>query len=203
MEPGGGSTRPVPEPVIGGRLSRRQSVHTLTVHSPIGSETTHPPPRRPGVHRRVQPLYLADCDLDLSDDEVVALTRHLRQALDYDPYPLAPRLAPPLKAILAKLDPPPRPKRLRPASAAPAGRRRAKPRPLSAETLTERRDDERRPLTAPRRRPNGRAPTRSGFTLTANLRGATAAGSYSSPSNAAVARICVGAIFLPLFTPGD
>jgi hypothetical protein len=43
--------------------------------------------------------------LELSDDEAAALTRHLRQALDYDPYPLAPRIDP-LKSVLAKLKPP-------------------------------------------------------------------------------------------------
>jgi hypothetical protein len=43
--------------------------------------------------------------LDLTDDEAHALAKHLRQALEYDPFPLAPRLDP-LKAILAKLDPP-------------------------------------------------------------------------------------------------
>jgi len=37
---------------------------------------------------------------------------HLRNALEYDPFPYAPRLEP-LKAILAKLDPPvPRPEPL-------------------------------------------------------------------------------------------
>jgi hypothetical protein len=41
---------------------------------------------------------------DLTEEEAAALTKHLRQAIDYDPYPLAPRLAP-LKAILAKLEP--------------------------------------------------------------------------------------------------
>jgi hypothetical protein len=45
--------------------------------------------------------------LDLTDDEARALAKHLRQVLDYDPYPLAPRLDP-LKAILAKLEPPAR-----------------------------------------------------------------------------------------------
>ena len=45
--------------------------------------------------------------LDLSDEEAAALTRHLRQALDYNPYPLAPRLDP-LKVIPAKLEPPAR-----------------------------------------------------------------------------------------------
>jgi hypothetical protein len=52
--------------------------------------------------------------LDLTDEEVLALTRLLRQTLDYARYPLAPRLDP-LKAILAKLDP------------APAGRLRRGP----------------------------------------------------------------------------
>jgi hypothetical protein len=44
--------------------------------------------------------------LDLTDDEAAALAKHLRHAIDYDRYPLAPRLDP-LKAILAKLEPPP------------------------------------------------------------------------------------------------
>jgi hypothetical protein len=49
--------------------------------------------------------------LDLTDDEARALARHLQQAIDYDPFPFAPRLDP-LKAILAKLEPPaPRPER--------------------------------------------------------------------------------------------
>ena len=43
-------------------------------------------------------------NLDLSDEEAAALTKHLRQALDEARYPLAPRLDP-LKAVLAKLDP--------------------------------------------------------------------------------------------------
>ena len=52
--------------------------------------------------------------LDLTDEESTALAKHLRHALDYDPYPLAPRLDP-LKAILAKLDPPkPQPEPLPP-----------------------------------------------------------------------------------------
>lgn len=42
--------------------------------------------------------------LDLTDDEARALVAHLRHALEYDPYPYAPRLDP-LKAILAKLEP--------------------------------------------------------------------------------------------------
>ena len=43
--------------------------------------------------------------LDLTDEEAAALTKHLRQAIDDARYPLAPRLNP-LKAILAKLEPP-------------------------------------------------------------------------------------------------
>jgi hypothetical protein len=42
---------------------------------------------------------------DLTDEEAAALLRHLRQAIDYDPSPWAPRLDP-FKAILAKLEPP-------------------------------------------------------------------------------------------------
>jgi hypothetical protein len=41
--------------------------------------------------------------LDLTDEEELAL---LRRAIDHVPYPRAPRLRP-LKAILAKLEPPP------------------------------------------------------------------------------------------------
>ena len=37
--------------------------------------------------------------LDLTDDEKLALVAHPRHALEYDPYPYAPRLDP-LKAIL-------------------------------------------------------------------------------------------------------
>jgi hypothetical protein len=43
--------------------------------------------------------------LDLTDDEKLALVAHLRHALEYDPFPFAPRLDP-LKAILEKLEPP-------------------------------------------------------------------------------------------------
>jgi hypothetical protein len=43
--------------------------------------------------------------LNFTDDEKAALVAHLRHALEYDPYPFAPRLDP-LKAILAKLEPP-------------------------------------------------------------------------------------------------
>ena len=43
---------------------------------------------------------------DLTDEEKRALIALLHKTLDYARYPLAPRLDP-LKAILAKLDPPP------------------------------------------------------------------------------------------------
>lgn len=43
--------------------------------------------------------------LDLTDDEAVALVRCLRHAIEDDRFLLSPRLAP-LRAILAKLDPP-------------------------------------------------------------------------------------------------
>ena len=52
--------------------------------------------------------------IDLTADEARALAKHLRQAIDYDFYPLAPRFDP-LKAILAKLEPPkPQPEALPP-----------------------------------------------------------------------------------------
>jgi hypothetical protein len=44
-------------------------------------------------------------DLTLSDEEHAALVRAVRKILDEDRFPLAPRLDP-LKAVLAKLDPP-------------------------------------------------------------------------------------------------
>ena len=44
--------------------------------------------------------------LDLTDTELAALTRLLERTLDSDRYPLSPRRRP-LKAILAKLQPPP------------------------------------------------------------------------------------------------
>jgi hypothetical protein len=48
-------------------------------------------------------------NLDLTDAETAALIRLLRDTIDGDRYPLSPRLAP-LKAILAKIEPPvPRP----------------------------------------------------------------------------------------------
>lgn len=58
-------------------------------------------------------------NLALADEEATALTKHLRQALEYDPLPYAPRLDP-LKAILAKLEPPtPMPEPLPPIKAGP------------------------------------------------------------------------------------
>jgi hypothetical protein len=49
---------------------------------------------------------------DLTDDEAHALAKRLHRALDDDPFSFAPRLDP-LKAILAKLEPPqPRPEPL-------------------------------------------------------------------------------------------
>jgi hypothetical protein len=68
-------------------------------------------------------------NIDLTDVEAAALTRHLRSVIDYHRFPLSPRLDP-LKAILVKLDPPaPRPEPLPPlpAGAGPRvgrGRRR-------------------------------------------------------------------------------
>ena len=41
----------------------------------------------------------------IADDEVQTLIRLVRRAIDDDRYPMAPRLDP-LKALLAKLDPP-------------------------------------------------------------------------------------------------
>jgi len=52
--------------------------------------------------------------LELTEDETRALAEHLKHAINSDPFPLSPRLLP-LKAILAKLDPPqPRPEPLPP-----------------------------------------------------------------------------------------
>jgi hypothetical protein len=71
--------------------------------------------------------YHAIMSLDLTDDEKLALVAHLRHALEYDPFPLAPRLDP-LKAILAKLEPPtPRPEPRLPLPAG-AGPRRGRQR---------------------------------------------------------------------------
>jgi hypothetical protein len=66
--------------------------------------------------------------LDLTEEEAAALAQLLRRAINEDRYPLSPRLAP-LKAILAKVDPPQPPSEPLPplrASDAPsaAGRRR-------------------------------------------------------------------------------
>jgi hypothetical protein len=49
--------------------------------------------------------YIPGMTLDLTDDEAAALAKHLRHAIDEARYPLAPWLDP-LKAILAKLEPP-------------------------------------------------------------------------------------------------
>jgi hypothetical protein len=49
--------------------------------------------------------HIRTMTLDLTDEEARALAKHLRQALDYACYSYAPRLDP-LKAILAKLEPP-------------------------------------------------------------------------------------------------
>jgi hypothetical protein len=58
--------------------------------------------------------HLAGMTPDLTEAEARALVQLLRRTLDFDPYPQAPRLDP-LKAILAKLDPPaPRPEPLPP-----------------------------------------------------------------------------------------
>jgi hypothetical protein len=66
--------------------------------------------------------------LESSDEEGVALAKHLRQAIEEARYPLAPRLDP-LKAILAKLDSPkPKPE----IAATVKSRRGAKPRPRPA-----------------------------------------------------------------------
>jgi hypothetical protein len=62
--------------------------------------------------------------LDLTDDEARALAAHLRHALEYAPYPIAPRLDP-LKAILAKLEPTtPQPEPLPPIKAGMTPRRK-------------------------------------------------------------------------------
>jgi hypothetical protein len=42
--------------------------------------------------------------IDLTDDELAALTASARRNIDADRYPLSPRLGP-LRAVLAKLDP--------------------------------------------------------------------------------------------------
>jgi hypothetical protein len=56
-------------------------------------------------------LTFSGMTLELTDEEAAALTKHLRQALDYARCRLAPRLDP-LKSVLAKLEPPkPQPER--------------------------------------------------------------------------------------------
>ena len=64
--------------------------------------------------------------LDLTDEEHAALTRFLRDAIEADRFPMAPRLRP-LKAVLAKI-PPPAPK---PPAPEPRGRL-VPPRPARA-----------------------------------------------------------------------
>jgi hypothetical protein len=55
--------------------------------------------------------------LELTDEEYLALVRLLRRSIDEDRFPLAPRHAP-IKAILAKLEPPaPQPEPLPPLKA--------------------------------------------------------------------------------------
>jgi hypothetical protein len=67
--------------------------------------------------------YIATMNLELTDEEAAALTRYLRQAFDAERSFLAPRLAP-IKAVLAKHDPPPpRPEPLPPLPPASAGSR--------------------------------------------------------------------------------
>jgi len=43
--------------------------------------------------------------LDLTDDEHATVAALLRGTIDEDKFPLSPRLAPPLRSALAKLDP--------------------------------------------------------------------------------------------------
>jgi hypothetical protein len=93
-----------PRALIGGRQSRGQPVDIPDSRPPAGSETTHA--HSAGVRIGEGGGYILPIMvLDLTDDEARALAKHLRQALDYARHPLAPRLDP-LKAILAKLEPP-------------------------------------------------------------------------------------------------
>lgn len=46
--------------------------------------------------------------LDLIDEERAALIRYLRDGIEHERFPLSPRLVP-IRAILAKLEPPPAP----------------------------------------------------------------------------------------------
>ena len=67
----------------------------------LRSETIATPDRSKGSPRSIEAPYHAIMPtLDLTDDEKAALVAHLRHALEYDPFPFAPRLDP-LKAILA------------------------------------------------------------------------------------------------------
>jgi hypothetical protein len=61
----------------------------------------------PGVPKSDRQPTMTE-QLDLTDEEKRALIALLKRTLEYARYPLAPRLDP-LKAILAKLDPPARP----------------------------------------------------------------------------------------------
>lgn len=71
--------------------------------------------RAPNVGSLDQRTYIKQImTLDPADDEARALAKHLRQAIDEARFPFAPRLDP-LKAILAKLEPPkPQPEPLPP-----------------------------------------------------------------------------------------
>ena len=53
----------------------------------------------------VKPTISPEMTLELTDEEHRALVRLLRRSIDEDRFPLAPRPAP-IKAILAKLEPP-------------------------------------------------------------------------------------------------
>jgi hypothetical protein len=79
------------------------------------------------AHTRAFSSHIRIMTLDLTDDEAAARAAHLRHALEYDPFPYAPRLDP-LKAILAKLEPPaPTPAPLPPLkSGIPPRRRRSR-----------------------------------------------------------------------------
>jgi hypothetical protein len=62
----------------------------------------------------VKPTISPEMTLELTDEEHRALVRLLRRSIDEDRFPLAPRHAP-IRAILAKLEPPaPRPAPLPP-----------------------------------------------------------------------------------------
>ena len=72
---------------------------------------------------RARPGVSAGDDLALTPEERAALIALLKRTIEYDRFPMAPRLDP-LKAILAKLDPqPPPPERLPPIKAGMTPRR--------------------------------------------------------------------------------